>query len=1356
MASFSLSSATGLYAFDTIERLVNDLLTQSDQKRTHALFVVDHDALDAINAKYGREAGDAVIMHTTQVLPAVFRSTDLVARTHDDEFVVLMKDVSSLDAIECISGLILQLLRCPCGTAKDPLEATVTVGVATSLGRRPRTFSDLYDNACIALHDAKRAKGHRFAIYDCDGKPAHGKFGFDRLVGASTPNLQPFLDTIGNGGVLLRAERGKRLKPQYFSDSFLALLGGMAREEALKVFGDDMVAGMHPNDQQRVREELAEAIETNSPLITIARMRAARDAYLWVSINMTWNRGEKGQIDAFASHASVESIVENYDYATTGLQRPPSESMTLFMFAVTFADGVPDGYQVFDGEGKRLADVEGASLPEALIEGGIIHRDSQASLDDFYRCLQEGNRYGGMLVLCRSAQDGVIHWARISFLMTYDDDGMPLRASGSIRELPHIATAQGRFFREEKLFESVGERLLRAVRADLTADVVEDIYPAGISTKGTSYEALVASTVSKYCYADDAVEIARMMMRENVLKAIDDGMFQMSKEFRREDGGRIRWTSIVVHLVENPANRHMVGFVYIADIERRHVEVAFASAFAKPDKVSGLFTRDSLDRMVASLQCAETTENPLAAVAVIRVAMPADLRALLSAENANSGQVYLGQQLAVCLAQEGLVARYGADGFLVLFPRVDSESWVRLRVSEAIADLRKAYVDKEGNPHSIVLACGYCVEHVRAMRFRDAVARANSACRATDAEPTGSLRSFDERISLLRNRLKPGSGRSFRVISSEEAKRPFTGFEREAYDAAMRTLIMADSFDEGISGVLGILGQFYRAHRVFTVALLENGTISGLHEWHEMGAQPILGQMVARALKDYGALNDAAKAGAPVLVERTHSPQQGLGELSASIWRFIAFPIVKYGLCVGFMCVEDPRVNECDVVLVTELMPLLIHSRDKEGGTSPAIAGRTRDALTGLPNKLVFDRNAITFDPTMFHSVGVLRLGIERSYTMEGERDVNAEGQQLLYAARNLSGLFPLDSVYRTGELQLICVCTNMAYDAFNARTTRMVAIMRQRMRSGFALCDAWSDNMPSLTKLLEMAATSVYGDRSILFPEERSGAEAPVQPRRVFDGDAFSIRLQPQVDLKTGEVIGSEALARCLTPDGELIPPSEFIPRMEAEGDISTLDYFVFEKALSTLSSWMERGLDPLPVAVNFSRKTVQDASFIASVLAIASRYDVPENLLEIEITESMGSFKSVQLRTAMDVLRDQGFRFALDDLGSEYSTLSAMSDLPFDTVKLDRLLVKRFIDDSMSSSIVEGIAHACEKNGIRCVAEGVEQPSYIEPLVSLGCQYGQGYCFARPMTVDQFTNEYLTRKDGAGDAKVILPREA
>lgn len=117
-----------------------------------------------------------------------------------------MKDVSSLDAIECIAGLVLQLLRCPCGTPEHAVEATVSVGIAMSDDQAPCTFDALYDNACAALFDAKRAKDHRFVIYDCNGKPARGKYGFNRLVNASTPNYQPFLETLANGGVLLRAE----------------------------------------------------------------------------------------------------------------------------------------------------------------------------------------------------------------------------------------------------------------------------------------------------------------------------------------------------------------------------------------------------------------------------------------------------------------------------------------------------------------------------------------------------------------------------------------------------------------------------------------------------------------------------------------------------------------------------------------------------------------------------------------------------------------------------------------------------------------------------------------------------------------------------------------------------------------------------------------------------------------------------------------------------------------------------------------------------------------------------------------------------------------------------------------------
>lgn len=861
MALVPILSTTGLYSYETIAHLVDDLLDRSDQNRSHALLLVDHDTLDNINNMFGREAGDAVIAHTTQVLPAVFHATDLVARTHDDEFIVLMKDVSSLDAIECIAGLVLQLLRCPCGTQEHAVEATVSVGIAMSDGQTPRTFNDLYDNACTALFDAKRAKDHRFVIYDCNGKPARGQYGFDRLVNASTPNYQPFLDTLANGGVLLRAEPKGSFVPQYFSDSFLALLGGMAREEALSVYGDDMVAGMHPDDRQRMRDEIKESLSAETPLRTIARMRKAGGGYVWVSIFAVWTR-------------------------------------------------------------------------------------------------------------------------------------------------------------------------------------------------------------------------------ENVLRMISEGAFQLTKEFRREDAGRIRWTSLVAHIVENPLSHHMIAFVYIADIERPHVEVSFASAFAKPNATTGLYSKESLERIEAS-----------------------------------------------------------------------------------IADLRKVYVDKDGNAHPIVLACDYAVEEVSEMRFNDAVTRAKSACRVNEAEPTGSLWSFDERV----------------------------------------------------------------------------------------------GQMMGRPLKEYGILQNAANVGMPVLVERVHAKRRSATDPSAHLWRFIAFPVMKYGMCAGFLCVEDPYVNSTDVALINSLMPMITRLRDREGGISTTSISRMGDKLTGLPGKAMFERNAITFDSSLLHSVAVLRVGLERIYTLEGDRDTENENKLLLYAPRNLTGLFPLDSTYRTDELQLTCVVTNMSYDAFNARTTHMAAIMRQRMRNGFALCDAWSDAMPSLSKLLEEAGTSVYGDRSIFFPDERSRALSTMPSfQRAFDGDVFSVRLQPQVDLKTGEVVGSEALARCLTPSGETIPPSEFIPRMEAEGNVSGLDYFVFEKVLATLNDWTDRGLKPLPVAVNFSRQTVLDPSFVASILALTSRYDVPEDLLEIKITESMGAFKNMELRGAMEALRGQGFRFALDELGSEYSTLSAMSDLP------------------------------------------------------------------------------------------------
>lgn len=1333
----------GLYTQQTIAKLVNDLLADSQAGRTHALFIVDHDTLDNINASYGREAGDEVIEHTARVLPTVFRATDLVARTFDDEFIVLMKDISSLDTIECVAGLVLQLLRCPCGSDSGTLEATVTLGIAMTGESGPRTFNELFDNACKALRAAKRSKLHRFAIVDAQGSPIKGSYGFDRLVNASSPNMRPFLDTIDNGGVLLHAEPGKHLVPRYFSNSFLALLGGMSHEEALRVYGDDIVAGVHPNDRERVRDELAEALESGSSLRTIARLQAANDSFVWASISMTWTRGEDGCIDAFSAHTSVDQLMCPYDYMPGQDAPAQGAGRELYLFSVAFDQGKPISFRLFDGEHREMSAFVGADLASALIEGGMVHADSVQTLRDLCDGIAQGRRSDGALVLLRNPRSEALRWVRVSYQMVYDESGVPLAASGSVRDLPQASAAQGRFRRESKLFDVLGPRILSAFQVDVTANVVQKAHPDLPESVPAGFDACFNALVADRCYLDDAVDVARAFSRDSLLGAVSEGAQCLVREFRREDAGRIRWSSMTCHLLQDPETHHIMAFLYVSDIERRYVEVAFASSLVKPDPATGLFSRDALERIAAAVQNADASDNALCALAVVQVAMPADLRALLSAEDANRGQVCLGQQLALCLAQECLVAKMSAESFALFFPRVDSEGWLRQRVEWAIACLRQVYTDDQGRPQPIVVACGFSTCRVSDLRFGDALAQAQDACRINEAEPAGSVWSFAERVGAsgaARNTLESNPGRSVEVLEGAAVRRPLLGAERAALDECMQALILSNDLAAGECGALRAIGRFYRARRVFSVALMESGVVTGLSEWHDAGAPPIIGQIVGRQLGEYSALQRAHAEGAPVVVRRASTALAGADALPGDEWRFMAFPVRRSGVIVGFICVEAPTLHTDSAVLLTEVVPLLVAMREKQEGATAGVVSRVRDVLTGLPNKAAFDRDTLTFDPTLFHSVGVIRLGLERSYTMDGERNSEAEDRSLLYAARNLSGLFPLDAVYRSGDMELACICTNISCDSFNARCHRMVAVMRQRERGRFAFCNAWSDAATPLTQLFAEAATSVFGDSDILFPDD-AHSRVGVLPttRRAFDGNAFSIRLQPQVDLRTGKVVGCEALARCSTPDGNAITPSEFVPRMEEEGTISDLDYFVFEQVLGVVEGWIAQGKEPVPVSMNFSRQTITESNFVASVLAIGSRYDVPEGLLTIEITESIGAFKNYELHKAMDVLHGQGFRFALDDLGSEYSTLSAMSELPFDAVKLDRLLVKRFADDTMSRSLVEGIAHACEKNGIRCIAEGVEQQSWVQPLVESGCMWGQGYYFARPMTVEQFTEEYL-----------------
>ena len=261
-----------------------------------------------------------------------------------------------------------------------------------------------------------------------------------------------------------------------------------------------------------------------------------------------------------------------------------------------------------------------------------------------------------------------------------------------------------------------------------------------------------------------------------------------------------------------------------------------------------------------------------------------------------------------------------------------------------------------------------------------------------------------------------------------------------------------------------------------------------------------------------------------------------------------------------------------------------------------------------------------------------------------------------------------------------------------------------------------------------------------------RLGLEAEL--RRAIDRREFVIHYQPIVKLETGEVIGAEALVRWQHPTRGLVPPLEFIPLAEETGLIIPLGGWILRQACRQLAEWqrLRGGGEPFVMNVNLSsRQLVRDA-IADEVAAAVDESGIRASWLVLEVTETVLMADPVVAATALGHIRDLGVRVALDDFGSGYSSLSHLRRFPIDIVKID----KSFVDDVATGGVESAIARSIIDLGramqIDTVAEGIELDEQAEMLRSLGCQFGQGFYFARPLEPAAW--EELLRTDVIGGA--------
>jgi diguanylate cyclase (GGDEF)-like protein/PAS domain S-box-containing protein len=240
-----------------------------------------------------------------------------------------------------------------------------------------------------------------------------------------------------------------------------------------------------------------------------------------------------------------------------------------------------------------------------------------------------------------------------------------------------------------------------------------------------------------------------------------------------------------------------------------------------------------------------------------------------------------------------------------------------------------------------------------------------------------------------------------------------------------------------------------------------------------------------------------------------------------------------------------------------------------------------------------------------------------------------------------------------------------------------------------------------------------------------------------------FVLHYQPKIHLKTGAIIGAEALIRWQRPDHGLVSPRQFVPIAEECGLILPIGQWVLCHACRQARAWQDAGIRAIPVAVNVSSVEFRSEEFINNVWTILRDTRLEPRYLELELTESVLMQNVESTATTLNALRDMGTTVAIDDFGTGYSSLSYLRRFPIDALKLDRSFVQEITSDTSDAIISSAVINMGRSLKHRVVAEGVETVSQLAFLQAHGCDEGQGYYFSRPIVAQQFAKLVATGTD-------------
>ena len=230
-----------------------------------------------------------------------------------------------------------------------------------------------------------------------------------------------------------------------------------------------------------------------------------------------------------------------------------------------------------------------------------------------------------------------------------------------------------------------------------------------------------------------------------------------------------------------------------------------------------------------------------------------------------------------------------------------------------------------------------------------------------------------------------------------------------------------------------------------------------------------------------------------------------------------------------------------------------------------------------------------------------------------------------------------------------------------------------------------------------------------------------------------FVVYYQPKVSMETNDMVGAEALVRWIH-DGKVISPGEFIPICENNGFVQRIDFYVLEKVCRDIREWLDKGIGMVKISFNFSKQHFVERDIAEKIDALASKYNIPRDYLEVEFTETAYIDEYDNLVETVDKLRNYEICSSIDDFGTGYSSLSLLQNVKFHTLKLDKSFLNRQTRNERNKAVIASIIKMAKELNMNIVAEGIETNEEYKYLKQLSCDIAQGFLFDRPLPKLQF----------------------